>query len=135
MKRVRVQKMFTKPSRTKQEFKEECDVNMIVKRFKKLHGVDLMTHLNSASGGQFGDFSGVVDYQTALERVRRADQAFNALPSALRKRFENDPGQFLDFCMNPKNKEEMKALGLTKAGITQPVKPAEAGVATPPVKG
>lgn len=122
----RVQKMFVKPSRTKQEFRDQQDVNNIVKRFKKIHGVELMTYLKTASGGQYGDFSGVVDYQTALEQVNRANAAFEALPAILRKRFDNDPAQFLDFCMNPSNLDEMRKLGLAKPEVTQPVKGADA---------
>ena len=34
--RNRVQKYFTEPSRTKQAFKQECDINHIMKKFKKL---------------------------------------------------------------------------------------------------
>lgn len=110
VKRKRVQ-VECKDSLTHQSFKEEVDVNNIVKRFRNINGTDLMNY-EGTFGGQFGDFSGVTDYQTALEQVWRADEAFSSLPAKVRKRFDNDPAQFLDFCGDPKNKKEMQELGL-----------------------
>ena len=39
-------------------------------------------------------------------------KAFDALPAELRERFENDPGKFVEFCLDPKNKDEAVELGL-----------------------
>ena len=56
------------PSRTKQSFKEDCDVNVIVNRF--VSGGEL-THLNRLAP-QYGDVSNAVDLQAALELVEEA---------------------------------------------------------------
>lgn len=110
--RKRVQKIFELPSRTKQSFKDECDINKIMKRFKKVMGAEYLNRFNGYTGGQFGDFSNVTDYRTAIEQVSQARGVFEALPAKVRARFQNDAAEFLDFCHNPANVDEMVSLGL-----------------------
>lgn len=109
---MRVTKKFALPSRTKQSFKEECDINNIMKRFKKTMGVDYLSKYQGYVSGEFGDFSNVVDYRSAIEQVAQAGEVFMALPAKVRAKFENDPAQFLDFCHDPANADELVALGL-----------------------
>ena len=40
--RNRVQKYFTEPSRTKTGFLQECDINHIMKKFKKVAGSEFL---------------------------------------------------------------------------------------------
>lgn len=108
----RVQKFCTDPSLTKQSFKDECDVNMIMKRFKKICSSDFLEKFNGFVGGRFGDFSEVTDYRSAIDQVRQADAVFGALPAIVRKRFDNNPALFLDFVANPNNSDELVAMGL-----------------------
>lgn len=110
--RRRVQKHFTEPSRTKQAFKQECDINHIMKKFKKVAGVEFLNKYQGYVGGQFGDFTEVVDYRTALDQINRSRAVFDALPSILRKRFDNDPAKFLDFVQDPNNSKELVEMGL-----------------------
>lgn len=109
---VRVQKDFALPSRTKQSFRDECDVNQIMKRFKNSMGVDYLSRFNGYVDGQFGDFTGVVDYRSAIDQIRQARGVFDALPAKVRARFQNDPAAFLDFVQDPKNGDELVSLGL-----------------------
>jgi len=95
------------PGLTEQSHKEACNVNNII---KKHLATGAITHLNKMEA-QYGDVSGI-DFQSALETVERAQEAFNLLPSKVRKKFKNDPGVFLDFTNNPDNAEEMVELGL-----------------------
>lgn len=120
-KRKRVQTFFdSEPSRTKQSFKEECDVNNMIRKFNKVTGVDLLKDYHQALGGKYGDFTDVVDYRTALERIDRAEQAFMALPAVLRKKFDNDPAKFVDFATDPNNMDQMVEMGLaTKSKVDQ----------------
>lgn len=110
----KVQKVFTKPSRTKQSFKKECDVNHIMEKFKRVMGADYLNRYNSVVDGRFGDFTQVADYRTALDQVNRASEVFMALPAKVRSRFYNDPAEFLDFCSNPANADELVSLGLAE---------------------
>lgn len=97
----------TQKSLTRQSMKDECDVNVIIRRF---HKTGLVDHLN-VHEGQYGDFA-EIDYHEALNTVREADHMFLTLPSDVRTRFDNDPGKFLEFSTNPDNLDAMRELGL-----------------------
>lgn len=100
-------------SRTKQSFKDECDVNLVMKRFERTGVLD---HLNEFQG-QYGDFTDVPQsYHEAVNQVMAAQDMFMTVPPRIRAMFENDPGQFLAFVQDPANLEEMVQLGLA----TQP---------------
>lgn len=95
------------PTLAQQQFKDECDINVILERFN-VTGQLPVTPLQP----QFGDFSGISDYQTALNAVLDAQESFDALPARVRERFANDPAAFVDFCLDEANRDEMQALGL-----------------------
>lgn len=99
---------FSLPSQTKQSFKDECDINVIMGRYLRT-GIlpETLNQLNA----QYGDVSDV-DFQSAMELVAGAQTLFNELPSSIRNRFQNDPGQFLAFTSDPKNRPEMAEMGL-----------------------
>lgn len=100
------------PSLTKQAFKKECDINHLLNKYQK---TGVMEHINTHNP-RYEDFSDVPDYQTSLGIVMQAQESFSSLPSSIRKKFDNDPGLFLDFVSNPANEAEMRELGL----ITSP---------------
>lgn len=124
--RPRVQKFFKKPSLTRQEFKQECDLSYILKKFSNdPHG---MQALLAVQNSRYEDVSDIPDYRTALDQVNVAKAKFMALPAILRRRFNNDPAEFLDFCSDSRNLEELRSLGLAKPA--QSVEPV--ADATPP---
>lgn len=92
---------FEKPSRTQQSHKEDADINVIVKRFKS-SGMVPQKRLPP----EFGDFTGVVSYQDAQNRIRAAQEAFDALPWQVRARFNNSPGAFVEFATDEANIDE-----------------------------
>lgn len=106
--RPRVQTPVDGESMTKQAFKEECDINNIVRRYNEGGAI---THINSRQP-IYGDFSMEMDYQESLNRVHRAQEAFDALPANIRERFDNDPAQAVSFLQNPSNADEARKLGL-----------------------
>lgn len=115
--RRRHQKIFTKPSMAKQSFRDECDINNVLKKYNKTGQLPDLIKQNP----QYGDFSEAPDYQDALNLVILAEQQFNALPAHARKRFNNDPAEFLAFVHNSDNAEEMVSLGLaTKRPVDDP---------------
>ena len=112
-------------SLTRQEFVPESDINNIMKRYAA--GVPL------PSGSRqpiFDDFSNISpgDYQAALDRVKAAQEHFDALPSAVRDKFRNDPYALIDYLSNPQNHDEAVKLGLIKAPEPSTV------VSVPPAK-
>lgn len=98
---------FTEPSRTQQNFKDQCDVNRIVARYQE---TGIITHLNNRQP-QYG-YADAQTFHEAMNTVTNAQMAFEALPAALRKRFGHDPVEFLEFMSDPENASEAAKLGL-----------------------
>ena len=95
------------PTLAQQNFKDECDINYIVRQFGltgELPGKPLSP--------QYGDFTGVLDYHSAVNAVLAAQDDFMELPAQLRSRFNNDPAELIDFLGLEKNREEAIKLGL-----------------------
>lgn len=95
------------PGYTKQEFKEECDINTIMRKYRATGTVPGNTRV-----GRYGDFASVGDFHAAQNMVIQAQAQFAAMPSEVRDRFKNDPALFLEFVHDKKNYEEARKLGL-----------------------
>jgi len=105
------------PSLAQQHMKDECDINLIVERF----GVTGQLPVRAIEPS-YGDFSGVSDYHTALNKIRAADEAFMALPAKLRAKFDHDPNALLNFLENEANRNEAIELGLIDGEpVAQPI--------------
>lgn len=105
--RPRLMKVFTEPSMTQQQFKDECDINILMRKYQSTGTIP-----QSMVKPIYGDFTKVPDYQAAMNVVIEADGLFASLPSEVRKRFDNDPAKFLAFADDPANGDELIALGL-----------------------
>lgn len=103
-------------TRTQQQFKDECDINVILDRFGMTGQLPMMTVQPME-----GDFTEIGDYQSALEAVRMANENFMTLPSKIREKFGQDPRKFVDFCVDPANIESVREMGLAPAGTPLPV--------------
>ena len=95
------------PSLTQQHFKDETDINNILRQFS-ITGLLPEAPLSP----RYGDFTGIGDYHSALNAVIAAEDDFMALPAQLRARFENDPAQLIDFLSDENNRSEAEKLGL-----------------------
>lgn len=113
--RFRVAQVNAEPSRTKQEFAEEQDINNILGQYKRA-GIDIHRMKFDAN---YEDVTGAVDYHEALNIVMRSEDMFMTLPSDVRDRFQNDPGKFLEFATNPANLPEMVKMGLAKEKVDE----------------
>lgn len=96
-----------KDGRTQQHFRDECDVNRIVKRFSE---TGVITHLNKREG-TYG-FASSQSFQESAFIVAEAKSQFESLPSGIRAHFENDPGKFLECVNDPEREAELIELGL-----------------------
>lgn len=115
---------------TQQHFKDECDINVIVERFG-LTG-EMPQVLNMPT---YGDFTGIFDFQSAMNTVRQAEEAFMTLPANMRARFHNQPHELLEFLNDDNNKDEAIKLGLVNKPEEPPQPPTAAPAgnqATPP---
>lgn len=101
------------PTRAQQHHKDECDINVILERFGKTGQMPV-----SAISATYGDFSGVIDYHTALNTLIAAENEFDALPAKLRAMFANEPSNLIEFLNDEKNKDKAIELGLVKPTTT-----------------
>lgn len=108
------------PSLTKQEFAEECDINVIMERVGKTGVMPSGRHMY-----QFGEAISHYSYQESLNAVIDADAQFAALPAHIRDRFGNEPENLFRFLDDKKNFDEAVELGLVER---PPPKPAPAEV-------
>lgn len=100
--------VFTEPSRTKQSDMERCDLRYQLARFQK---TGLMGNLRSDEP-LYGDFSEVDDLITAQNRLVDLEEQFMSMPAALRKKFDNDPLQMLEWLQKEENFDEAVKYGL-----------------------
>ncbi len=114
----RVQMIPKGASLTKQSYKKECDINQIMKQYKK-NG--LLDHLNNHEGN-YGDFLNFEDYHSSLNKIIEAKDAFYSIPSDIRAKFNNDPSLFMTFAQDSENHEELVEMGLARprAASTDP---------------
>jgi len=103
--------------RVKQASKDECDINIIMEKYRT-HGT---LPINAKPMGKFGDFSGVSDYHSALTKVVEYQESFDLLPAHLRAKFRNDPSLLIEYLNEPKNIAEAVKLGIiTKDALKAP---------------
>nr|QJB18905.1 MAG: internal scaffolding protein [Microvirus sp.] len=102
------------PSLAQQQFKDECDINNILKQFNITGQLP-----TSPLEPRYGDFTGIYDYHSALNSVIAAEDGFMALPADLRSRFLNDPANLIDFLSNESNRDEAIKLGLIENKVVK----------------
>lgn len=95
-------------SLTQQHFAEECDIKNIIKKHDR---TGLISHV-ARGVAEYGDYSEINEYREALDLINDADAAFMGLPSAIRKKFNNNAGEFFEFATDPANVQAMADMGL-----------------------
>lgn len=95
------------PSLTQQHQAEETDINYIVNRYLRTGELQ-----QRSLPPMQGDFTEAPDMQTAMNLVVEARNAFMEQPADVRARFGNDPVEFVNFCSNEKNRDELRKMGL-----------------------
>jgi len=107
-------------SLAQQHYKEECDINTILEKFN-ISGMLPEQPLSP----RYGDFTGISDYHTAMNRVIAAQDEFEVLPAQIRARFNNDPAQLIEFLENSDNRPEAEQLGLVEIAAAEAVEAAK----------
>lgn len=109
---------------TQQAPAAETDINEIVRRF----GItgSLPQGIRVPSYDDYGDT--VFDFQSAQAVLLDARDSFMRLPPDVRQRFANDPQEFLEFCSDRSNLDEMRKMGLAVPApvLDDQVKPVDA---------
>ena len=101
--KLKIQTNNAEPSRTKQNLKDNADVNKIIKRYNKTGVLPNMNKLEA----MYGEITSQ-DLQDALNKVDASYEAFAEVPSEIRAKFNNDAGRFIDYATNPDNLKQMQ---------------------------
>lgn len=113
---------FNEPSMTQQQFKDECDINKIMERYLKT-GV-LSDPLDQRGTPKYGEYAEIGDYMDHMNKVVEANEMFEALPASIRKRFNNNPADLVEFVMDANNRAEAELLGLVEKEVVEVVEKA-----------
>lgn len=115
------------PSKTRQDMQEECDVNALMARYDKA-GV---WPNDNAAEPRYLDCSEVPDFRSAMDFMIEADKAFMSLPATVRREFDNNSADFVDYATDPANVGQMREWGLAPPEKT-PDAPMRVEVVNPP---
>jgi len=110
--------------RTLQHFKDECDINVILRRAE---AAGRLQEVLAKPQEVYGDTTSAPDFMAAQEIVLKANDQFMSLPADVRKLCDNDPAVFLE---KVKDLEWARAHDLApkpKTGEPLPVAPPLAG--------
>ncbi len=103
------------PSMTEQAHKDDVDIHVIMKKFKQ---TGIITHVNAAQG-TYMDYSNNLDYHEAQNIIADAKSLFETVPAHIRKDFQNDPQQFINFMQDPTKTKEIEAYGLDASHLSK----------------
>jgi phage internal scaffolding protein len=110
---------------TQQHHKQECDINYIIQKYDT---TGLLSHVQTIEA-RYGDVTGA-DFRRAQDIFLNAQTLFNDLPANIKKRFNQNAGELLEFMEDPENRNEAIQLGLIrgdtpedKDGLGEHVKP------------
>jgi len=99
--------------RTKQCFKNECDIQKIMARAEKAGAI---SHLEKFQG-VYADFA-EFDFFEQTQKLTRGREIFDELPGEVRKEFGGSPAEFFAYVNDPANINELhtKIPGLAAPG-------------------
>ena len=100
---IRVKTFNENPSLTKQEFKDDCDPTLILKKYSQ---TGLIEHVNTYEP-VYGDQTSLT-YHEAKQKTADAENMFADLPAKTRKIFDHDVGKFLDYVSEQRNIEDIR---------------------------
>lgn len=110
--------------RTKQSFRDECDINLIMDRAAR---GGTITHLEKFEG-VYADFSDF-DFAEHTQKLTQGREVFDSLPAEVRREFGQSPQAFFAYVNDPANIKELakKLPALARPGNQLPaVSPPDA---------
>ncbi len=88
--------------RTKQCFKDECDISKIMARFEK---TGTISHINKHEG-EYADYSDY-DFTESIRKLTRGREIFDDLPAEVRREFNQSPADFFAYVNDPANMDDL----------------------------
>lgn len=107
-KKIKSKKAFAEVGLTKPEFAASCNINNMLARHRKTGLINV-----SRVAPVFGDFSADYDLREAMDTIISAKDQFYNLPSAIRKKFDNDPLEFMEF-LQVASEDQMREVGIIR---------------------
>lgn len=104
--RTKVQLVCTEPGLTQQHFKEEVDVNNILKKYLQTGQLPI-----GKKQAEFG-YATSQSFTESMFIVASAKEEFAKLPSEVRTHFNNDPAQYLDAALDPSKRSLFEKFGI-----------------------
>ena len=104
-------------SLTEQQYAEE---SQILSKIRKYDSQGFFDSINR-NPAQYTDFTQVRDLSDAIDQIENAREAFQTIPSDVRKRFNNSASEFFDFASKESNYNELVKLGLATGKIVEDV--------------
>jgi len=109
---------------TKQSMSKECDINLIMDKYKRTGTVNFLNSQEAIYTDDMVD----VDFHEAMTIIAEANTMFAQMPAHLRKEFKNDPGTFLEAVHDPEQAQRLFDLGLSSKNPTQAAEAIETPV-------
>lgn len=110
-----------------QSQRDEADINTIVRNFGLTGKMPDVVYMP-----EYGDYTNVEDYRTAIEAVRQAEDGFMTMPGEVRAKFDNSPQRFMEFVHDPSNAQAMLDMGLRVANVSGAPPQIEKSIAVNP---
>lgn len=106
-------------SLTEQQFAEE---SQIINKIRKYDSQGFFDSINR-NPAQYNDFTQVRDLADAIDQIEEARDAFQTIPSDVRKKFNNSPSEFFEFASKESNYDELVKLGLATNKVVDSIAP------------
>jgi len=107
-----------------QQFREEVDINTIVRRFGLTGDMPVF-----GREPMFGDFTEIHDFESAVEKVDKIRESFMTLAPEVRERFQNDPLRMYKAVLQAKDEKSAADL------VSYEAPKEEAPKSDPPAEG
>lgn len=105
---------------TRQEFKDECDINVLMATYETSGAIPRFNLGTPA----YLDVSDVPDLARSIAIMEAAQTAFMTLPASVRREFDNDAVAFVEYASDASNLEQMRKWGLAPPAEPAPSAPA-----------
>lgn len=115
-------------SMTQQQFKDECDINNILRRYADYGTCD---HIMRKEG-RYVDCSDITakTFQEHLDFMLDFEEHFDSLPEKVREFFDDDPTMLMEYLADGKNYDKLTELGVLKRKDSEASEPTSGKTAT-----
>jgi hypothetical protein len=96
------------PSKVQEQFADACQTDTIIRKYNMM-GVNPFI---ASGGSQYLDTTEIPSFVVAQNSQVKVREYFEGLPSHIRLEFNNDPVQFAEAVLDPKNVDYLREIGV-----------------------